>query len=313
MLATALLFNVSLAAIVCGTFAWYTYATRTGLEKQYHGTTVGDTGSLQAGLVSEVRLDNYLEYELAEDIRTLADEGKYIYWCKEKIEAETINYVVSSNGYATTILNPLTTGEYDYRTAGLNDFKLFIRPTYQKNYVTINDSFVAEKSAYSRLNFVFRFEDIDTIGEYLPNYDVFLYKSELTSTDENHDIYKAARFYFKNGYESYLINPTAHEDGQTAVGGILDLNADGFYDYDGNGYEFVYGQTFSYTYNAHVTTEDGDIPWEETTTFTSNHKKDVHAIDEATFEPRFATFSSIDRFTSRAKAITKTDPNYHNL
>ena len=93
MLVTAVLFNVSLAAIVCGTFAWYSYAARVGLEKQYHGTTVGDTGSLQAGLVSDIQLDNYLEFDLAEDARTLADEGKYIYWCKEKIQAKTINYV----------------------------------------------------------------------------------------------------------------------------------------------------------------------------------------------------------------------------
>ena len=44
-------------------------------------------GSLQAGLVSDVRLDEFLVYDLAEDDHTLADEGKYVYWCKERIEA----------------------------------------------------------------------------------------------------------------------------------------------------------------------------------------------------------------------------------
>ena len=313
MLATAILFNVSLAAIVCGTFAWYTYAARTGLEKQYHGTTVGDTGSLQAGLVSDVKLDDFLDYDLAEDSRTLADEGKFIYWCKEKIEAETINYVVRKNGYATTILNPVTTSEFDYSTAGINDFTLYTRPTYRKNYDTHSLGFIAEKSAYSRLNFVFRFEDVDQIGEYLPNYDIFLYSCNLEATDEGREIYKAARFYFRNGYESYLINPTSLADGRTAVGGILDLNADGFYDYDGGGYEIVYGEAFGYNFKPEVTSEDGNIPWEETTTFTSNHKKDIHAIDEETLEPKYVNYISIDRFTSRAKAISKTDPNYHNL
>lgn len=313
MLVTAGLFNLSLAAIVCGTFAYYSYAARTGLEKQYHGTTVGDTGSLQAGLVSDVRLENFLEYDLAEDTRTLADEGKFIYWCKEKIEAKTISYVVSSNGYATTILNPVTTGEFDHETADFNDFKLFETPTYKVNYSTLSNISLAEKSFYSRLNFVFRYEDIDHIGEYLPNYDVFLYSCSLESTHEEHDIYKAARFFFRNGYECYLINPTSSVDGETAVGGILDLNADGFYDYDGAGYEFVYGETNSYSYNLDVTAEDGNIPWEETNTFVSNHKKNVHAINAETFEAKNAKYMSIDRFTSRAKSLTTTDPTYHNL
>ncbi len=67
-------------------------------------------GSLQAGLVSDVKLENFLDYDLAEDDRTLAEEGKYVYWCKEHIEARTINYVLSCNGYATFYQHPVTTG-----------------------------------------------------------------------------------------------------------------------------------------------------------------------------------------------------------
>ncbi len=313
MLATALIFNVSLAAIVCGTFAYYSYATRTGLEKQYHGTTVGDTGSLQAGLVSDVQLENYLEYDLAEDTRTLANEGKIIYWCKEKIEARTIEYVVRGNGYSFNELNPVTTGEFDYTTADINDFRLYTRPTYQMNYMTHGTSSLAETSAYSRINFVFRYEDIDNIGEYIPGYDVFLYSCSMESSHDEHDIYKAARFYFRNGYKGYLVNPSSLHDGQDAVGGILDLNADGFYDYDGNGYEIVYGETNSFNYNVAVTAEDGNIPWEETTTFVSNHKKNVHAINQESFDPKYVNYMSINKFSSRAQALTTTDPNYHNL
>lgn len=312
MLSTAILFNVSLAAIVCGTFAYYSYAARAGLEKQYHGTTIGDTGSLQAGLVSDIQLDDYLDYDLAEDARTLANEGKFIYWCKEKIEAETINYVVSNNGYATTILSPVTTGEFNQSNNNINNFKLFTRPLYKKNYSTNGTAYLATKGSYSRLNFVFRYEDVANIGQYLPNYDIFLYGCDLESADEGHDIHKAARFYFRNGYEGYLINPTSSSDGQTAVGGVLDLDADGFYDYTATR-EIIYGEANSYSYNSEVTSEDGNIPVEETTTFVANHKKNIRAVNEETFEPKYANYTSIEKFTSRAKTISKTDPNYHNL
>ena len=309
----AILFDCNLAAAVCGTFAWYTYATRTGLEKQYHGTTVGDMGSLQAGLISEVQLEDYLEYDLAEDDRTLADEGKLIYWCKEKIEAKTINYVLNENGYASTRLTPVTTSEYDYTSASLDDFTLYHRPTYRINYNTANPAFISETDAYCRLNFVFRFEDIDNIGEYLPGYDVFLSGCEIDGVHEGHEVYKAARFFFRNGYEQFLINPTANEDGEDVVGGVLDLDADGFYDFDESGYEVIYGESADYSYNEEKTSENGSLTFNERTTFIANHKKDVYAINPLSFEPKVVNYTSIDRFTSKAKAITTMDENYHNL
>lgn len=313
MLATAVLFNVSLAAIVCGTFAWYSYATRTGLEKEYHGTTIGDMGSLQAGLISNVRLENYLDYDLAEDDRTLADEGKLIYWCKERIEARTINFVLRNNGYATTRLDPVTTGEYNYLTTDFNDFALYHRPSYRMNYSTVGEASISETESYCRLNFVFRFEDIDNLGQFLPDYNVFLSECEMESTYQGHDVYKAARFFFRNGYESYLINPSSDSDGENAVGGILDLDADGFYDYDEDGYEIVYGEATDAEYNSEVTSEDGTLSKDDRTTFVSNHKQGVYAINEESFEAKYVNYTTIDKFTSKAKAITRTDADYHNL
>ncbi|MCR5225313.1 MAG: hypothetical protein K6C34_04485, partial [Alphaproteobacteria bacterium] len=105
-------------------------------------------GSLQAGLVSDIQLNDYLEYDLAEDDRTLSDEGKYVYWCKEKIEAKTINYVLKENGYATTNLTPVTTGEFDFVNAGLDDFTLYHRPTYKINYSTSDPDYVSDTNAY---------------------------------------------------------------------------------------------------------------------------------------------------------------------
>ena len=310
----AVLFNISLAAIVCGTFAWYTYATRTGLEKQYHGTTVGDMGSLQAGLVSDVRLDEFLVYDLAEDDHTLADEGKYVYWCKERIEARTINYVLHENGYGTTQMFPVTSGAFDYATDDFDSFSLYRNPTYLVNYDKEDSEFAALKEDYVHLNFVFRFEDVDNIGDYLPGYNVFLSNCKVETANPEHELYKSVRLFYRNGYESCIINPTAEESGSNDVGGILDLNADGFYDYDeDNFYEVIYGETESFEYNPEETENDGDLGWAELDTFNANHKRGVVAINEETIKPKTVAYSDLEKFTSKAKAITFTDPSYHNL
>ncbi len=308
----AILFNVSLAAVVCGTFAWYTYATRTGLEKQYHGTTVGDMGSLQAGLISEVRLENYLAYDLAEDDRTLAEEGKLIYWCKEKIEARTINFVLRENGYATTKMMPVTSGAFNFEDEN-DSFNLYRRPGYLDNYSIDDSTSSAMTGSYSRLNFAFRFEDIDSIGSYLPDYNVFMSGFKIESTHAGREIYKSVRVYFENGYERFLINPTAEEDGFDNVGGILDLNADGFYDFDKYNHEVIYGETESYEFNPEQTAVDGNLAFDERDTFVSNHKQGVYAVNEDTLEPKTASYITMERFTSKAKAITYTNANYHNI
>ena len=314
MLATAVLFNVSLAAIVCGTFAWYSYATRTGLEKQYHGTTVGDMGSLQAGLVSNVKLEDYLVYDLAEDDRTLADEGKYIYWCQENISARTINFILYNNGYATTEMFPVTSGAFDYENEDPKSFALYRSPTYLVNYDKEDSESIASKQDYSVLDFVFRFEDVDNIGEYLSGYNVFLSKCLVETDNEQHELYKSVRIFYDNGYEGCIINPTSHESGYIDVGGLLDLNADGFYDYDEHNLnEIVYGEVDDYEYNPDVTENDGNLAFFEMDTFVANHKKGVLAINEETLSPKTVDYVDVDRFTSKSKRITFTDPDYHNL
>ncbi len=310
----AILFNISLAAIVCGTFAWYAYATRTGLEKQYHGTTVGDMGSLQAGLISEVKLEDFLYYDLAEDDRTLAEEGKYIYWCKETITARTINFVLAENGYATTEMFPTTSSAFDYATDDPDSFTLYRNPSYLVNYDKEDPEFLASKGDYSVLDFVFRFEDVDAIGEYLPGYNIFLSGCRVEAAQEDHEIYKAVRIFYNNGYEGGIINPTASESGSDVVGGILDLNADGYYDYDEHEfYEFIYGETESFEYNLEKTQDSGLVDWTVNDTFISNHQKDVFAINEETFKPKTVNYLDVDRFTSKSKRITYTDETYHNL
>ena len=64
---------MSLTASTCGTFAWFTYATRA--YAYYHGVSIG-SGTLQLGFLSEASLDNYLDYGLEKE----TVDNKDIYW-----------------------------------------------------------------------------------------------------------------------------------------------------------------------------------------------------------------------------------------
>lgn len=310
----AIIFNISLAAIVCGTFAWYTYATRVGLNKEYHGTTVGDIGSLQAGLISDVQIEDFLEYGLAEDGRTLVDEGKYIYWCGETITARTINHVLAANGYATTEMTPVTTGTFDSDVYSPNSFKLYNNPSYLRNYNKNFLTHIADTFKYSVIDFVFRFEDVNNIGQYLSGYNIFLSKFQIETDEEDHELYKSVRFYYENGYEGHIVNPTSRDNGTDIVGGILDLNADGFYDYqEYNHQEVIYGEYDHYEFNSSKTAEDGNLDSDELDSFTANHKHGVYSLNESTFVPKTVDYLGISKFTSRVQRVTFTDPDYHNL
>lgn len=307
----AIFVNVILAGSVCGTFAWYTYATRTGFEKEYHGTTVGDMGSLQAGIISEVRLSDYTNYELTEDSTTLLSEGKYIYWCKEIVKAETINYVISNNGSATTQMYPVTSASYD-DFDNPNSFQLYRDPTPKNNYTVGNSNDYAASFNYVYIPFLFRYEDEDHPGQYLANQVIHMTHCNVETTVEDKELYKSVRVYANNGEHGYLINPTAEQDGVTKVGGILDLDRDGFYDYKDD-YEFIYGESIASNYLDDPTESSGTIPEDEITSFVANHKRGVYALDEDNYQAKTVSYHSLSKFTSKEVSITTTTESYYNM
>lgn len=307
----AVLFNVLLAGSVCGTFAWYTYATRTGFEKEYHGTTVGDMGSIQAGIISNIQLPDYANYELEEDSVTLEDENKYIYWCQSSIKAETINYILFANGSGTTVLNPVTSANYDM-ASDPSDFHLYRNPAYDMSY-SVDPNGYASKKAYCFIPFVFRCENVEDPGNYVANESIYFSKCTVETANPEKEVYKSVRIFASNKENGFIINPTAEEDGFNKVGGILDLNEDGFYDYDSNNKEIIYGQAINSKHLFTPTQTSGTIPKEERTTFVANHKAGIYALDEETFEPETVSYVCMEKFASKVVPITTTKANYHNL
>ena len=310
----AIFFNILLAGSVCGTFAWYTYATRTGFDKQYHGVTIGDTGELEVGVLSLIELPNYIDYNLTEDKTTLADENKIIYWCENIIEPTTLNYILYNNGSATNTMIPVTTGSNDILNP--DDFHLFEAPKPLHDYSLDNSSY-ADSNNYVYLPLVFRFKDFDDdLNEYyVSEKEIYFTKCDVETSQDSpgKEVYKAIRLFAHNEANGFIINPTAGENGNDSVGGILDLNNDGFYDYDSSGYEHVYGESESFAFNSVVTQNDGTLPSNERTTFVANHKKGKFALNEETYIPKVVSYNCMKSFSNKSEPITVTDENYHNL
>ena len=115
-----------LTASISGTFAWYTYSTRTGLT--FEGASVADAGSLQIGVVSDVRIEDYEDYSFVED----QCRGKYIYWSMTGLSAARINHILEANGSATNMVTAMTSGKYH---GDGSNFKLYSTPLHGSNYI----------------------------------------------------------------------------------------------------------------------------------------------------------------------------------
>ena len=253
-----------------------------------------------------------MNYELVEDSVTLNAEGKYIYWCKEIIKAETINYVIHNNGSATTKMFPVTSASFDDFDNPQN-FQLYRDPKPKSNYTVGNRDDYAATINYAHIPFVFRYEDEDHPGQYLANKNIHMTHCNVETTVDEKELYKSVRVYADNGERGYLINPSAEQDGFNYVGGILDLDKDGFYDYDNENREIIYGESISSSYFDDPTASDGTIPQEEVTTFVANHKKGIYAVDEDNYQAKTVNYHGLTKFTSKQVAITTTDANYHDI
>lgn len=236
----------SLVGSVSGTIAWYAYSTRALVS--YSGTSVQSTTQLQIGIKSDVEVDFKDNASLLDHVTFTGDSNHY-YFMKVGaggMPAAIINRYLSTKGYTTNVLEPLSS--YTYTTGG--DFNLRNRPTTNRPYETYT---AAEKSKYAEIPFVFRILAANTVTtSYIGGQDVFLSSATAKAASENDGkINEAIRLYIDrtaSGKSNFILNPTQEEDGQTKVAGVLDLSSDGYYDHDNNvnsptfNHEYIYGE-----------------------------------------------------------------------
>ncbi|MCQ3035339.1 MAG: hypothetical protein MJ248_03890 [Bacilli bacterium] len=299
-----------LTASISGTFAWYTYSTRTGLT--FEGASVADAGSLQIGVVSDVRIDDYEEYSFVEDTSI---KNKYIYWSMTGLNANRINHIIEANGSATNRVAAMTSGKFH---GDGSTFTLYDTPSHGTNYVyddNVNSiTKFARSNEYVTLPLAFRLENQDRPGTYMADKHIFFTQCDITSRERISDAVRIFA-YTKTKADGNLINPNERYDGYDVVGGGLDLDVNGFYDIwtdpdTDKQYEFPYGEFVGGQYfyeDTPLATDTHDIGKDALDTFTANYKAGTRKIDWTKTEPERAEFKGMSNFMNHRIIMTTTN------
>lgn len=304
--------SLALAATTCGTFAWFTYASNVYID-EYKGVSVGAL-NIELGYVSELEFTEADLYGVSQIQKT--EDGKFVYWFGDGISNEALHKLVELNGYSYNSLYPVTTGAY---SNAVDDFSLMRAPTTFKNYTR---STHASKGDYTYMSFAFRVNDPLEPDDYLPNQEIFMCQADAKS---DYEIRKSFRVHTDNlvsdkGKMRHLINidDDIFKDGYDDVGGVLDLNGDGFYDslidnQTGNLNEFYYGEfenTEGYSsndvyYKSNPRSSDSELVGKHTT-FNAKHKSGVHEVDNTITQPLRAEYETVSKFESATIPVTMT-------
>ena len=253
-LALATLFSsltiVAIAGATVGTLSWYAYSKNVTMS--YQGTSVSTSLLLRLGLVDD---QHYLSDEDIESFRLVKEtcDGHTIVWSDSAtgFSQEALRTYLTNSPYGVDKLAPVSS-----HSRALSDtsssFFLYRAPEKGETSTKV----LADTKNYVKLPFAFKVLGND--NSKVADQDIWLTDVSL---EAERNIDKAIRIFIENDDHKFIMNPSDHEnrDGATKMGGLLDLDSDGTYDYNPrNKKELVYGEyTGALT---HKTTEYG-IPY----------------------------------------------------
>ena len=267
LIGMAFITAAALLATTAGSLAWYAYSRTVYFS--FIGTSVTKSALLNVGLVDDNHYLNdtsLIEFDLTREDH----DGHSIVFTKSNkgLSVDAIRRYLFYSPYAVDKLFPLTT-----QARALDDdsdLTLYKSPDYGNT--TLDQ--LAETHEYVKLPFAFKIISDD--AQYVPNVRVWLTEAVAEASVEN--IHQALRIYVEGDEEKFLMKPAdlTTNTGSTKVGGLLDLDGDGTYDFN-RGYgqlnkEFVYGQ-FDGTI-AHSTDPYG-IPFDDAPLVNVNGVEDV--------------------------------------
>ena len=242
---------------MAGTYAWFEYRSRASTE--FHGTAVNRTGNLRVGLYSEQDLPDAAEHGLFK-------EGNN-YWAEEGLSADTLNYFLSASGYASNTLFPLTSGTYEEN----GNFQLKKSPGFMNNG---NTRTYASKNAYVYLPLIFSV-NTDRVSS---NFSVSLQEAKIES---NSKLKEAMRIHFDVGGSNYVFAPAENNDGYDTVGGVLDLDGDGYIDYDETTMqEYVYGELSNVSYKDDANEGGTPVDQKDRNCYNGVHYQGTHSLSD---------------------------------
>ena len=227
--------SLALLASTAGSLAWYAYS-RT-VEFSYVGTSVASSALLKIGLVDNGGYfsDEDLEtYGLVKETAVEGSDTNSICFSNGRTGFSTaaIRHYLKKAGNAVDKLFPVTSN-----ARALNDntnIKLY-RSSLDSH---TNFDVLVEKNAYVSLPFAFKI--IDDEAQYVAGKNVWLTDAIVQGEQE---IDSAVRVHVA-GASKFLMKPadSTNGTGYTKVGGVLDLDNDGYYDVTrSTGKEYCYG------------------------------------------------------------------------
>ena len=274
---------LSVMGSTAGSLAWYVYSRTVTIS--YVGTSVKNSVLLNIGLVDD---DHYLDddqvtfYNLSRE----DNDTHSIVWTNSSsgFALDAIRDYLTNSPYSVNTLSPVSSHARDINSS--SEFTLYRAPDHGER--VINEE--AKKTSYVQLPFAFRI--IGNDGNKIADQDIWLTDATVQASGQNVD--KAVRIFVENDDTEFLMNPSnkSTTNGYTVMGGLLDLDNDGTYDYDiSDGYkEIVYGEytgTPSYSSNsygidyAHAELVNvNNTPYtSQRSTFYAKHNKDAKVAD----------------------------------
>jgi len=229
---------LAISASLLVTFVVISYVGATVARYLANSTTVafsnkstGDANLMKVGFrVQEPIGESELEtYHLTSDSNNYAGGG-YVYWSDLSVGAKTMQYIVSHEGYsASNTVKPITSKRFQTG----DEISLYDRPSSNSaTYTRVVDfSSEANKSDYIAFDILFNVGVIrqdETVSGVANN---AIYFDNDTAFAGKNNITQALRLGFESAYTSDIISPGRNEKGSIAVGGRMDLDEDGYFDF----------------------------------------------------------------------------------
>jgi len=217
-----LLVVLSFVGTIGASLSWFTYSKKVGIT--YSGTSISSNKLLQIGIVTDLDLTSE-NFTMDGGVAwTLPGSG---------ISADQLNAYLSSSGYASTSLSPITSRKYTTE----DTLKLTKSPY---DYSPDNKD-IALKETYVQVPFAFRIINVSD-GDYVARRNVWVTQAVATGQEnEGFNVADGIRVHFGSTKTKFILNPNASISGYTKVAGLLDLNNDGYYDSWDEHKEIIYG------------------------------------------------------------------------
>lgn len=271
---------------VSATYAWYQLSADKSIE--IDGTSFGRSTDLKIGFVSSAHL---ISDKLTYDLTNSELESRDIYWVDdEAVTSDIVEYVLEETGYSDGDIYPITSGAFNY---GQDDFVLYEPPLLQNTFSQYHS--FASTNQYIHLSMAFM-----SSGGYstssIANAGSKIYLSDFSIAGLAKNSSRV-RFYSET-LGNVLTSPTDEDDGYTLVGGPLDLDQDGEFDYKNDTKkEIFYGQrdldvTYGEPYAEDLKTVDRNYD-----SFANpNHTAGVYPIDNVEETASKANYESINKY-----------------